>query len=113
MFVSTKQASRLKGFKGGRSPSTDTKIRAQQRRGERVERGRRKERRRPVESGKGWPAWPALSLEHVAADEAMIKGGEKGTPRERPGPRRWLLTSPCVCIYAQVSNIGQNSLVKE
>ena len=40
--VSMKQASCLKEFEGGRSPSTDMKIRAQQRGGkEGVERGRR------------------------------------------------------------------------
>ena len=44
-----------------------------------------------------WPVWPALSLEHVAADEAKIKRGER-TPRERPGPRRSLSMSP-VYLY--------------
>jgi hypothetical protein len=38
------------------------------------------------EKRKGWPVWPALSLEHfriVAADEAKEKG-EKDTVRARP-----------------------------
>jgi hypothetical protein len=28
-----------------------------------------------------WPIRPALSLEHVAADEAKVKGGKKNTTR--------------------------------
>ena len=91
---STKQAPRLTEVEGGRLPSADTKIRTQAERKKReVEQGRRKERWRPVERRKGWPAWPALSLEHVAADEEKIKG-KKGTPRERPGPRRSSFEEP-------------------
>ncbi len=39
-----------------------------------VELGRKKEWQCLVEGNKGWPVWPALSLEHVAADEAKVWG---------------------------------------
>ena len=69
----------------GRLPSADTKIQAQVREGEEgVEQGRKKKQWHLVERNKGWPMWPALSLEHVTADEAKVEG-KKGTPCERPG----------------------------
>ncbi len=45
-----------------------------------------------------WPVWPALSLEHVAADEAKIKGEKEHRANvlvRFAGPRR----ARCVCIY--------------
>jgi len=81
----------------------DTKIQAQLRdKIKRVERGRRKEQWRLVERDKGWPVWPALSLEHVAADEAKIKGGKKGTLHKHPSPRHWPLRD-LVHLYLCVS----------
>jgi len=57
---------------------------------------------------KRWPVWPALSLEHVAADEAKIKMGEKRTPRERPGPRRSSFEEPgALYLWARISSLGQ------
>ncbi len=107
---STKQAPRLTEFEGGRLPSTDTKIQAQLRdKIKSVELGRKKERRRPVEGNKGWPMWPALSLEHIAADEAKVwgkRGHHVNVLIRFAGPRgTW-----CICIYVQVSNLGQNRL---
>jgi hypothetical protein len=78
---STKYALHLTEFEGGRLPSTDMKIWAQQREGKGVEQGRRsigsgvQKRRKKTE----WPIWPALSLEHIAADKAKIKGGKMDT----------------------------------
>ncbi len=46
--------------------------------------------------------WPALSLEHVAADEAKVEG-KKGTPRERPGPLRLLSNEPGASVFKGAS----------
>ena len=107
---SMKQALHLTEFEGGRLPSTDMKIQAQLRdKIKSVELGRKKERRRPVEGNKGWPMWPALSLEHIAADEAKVwgkRGHHVNVLIRFAGPRgTW-----CICIYVQVSNLGQNRL---
>ena len=67
------------------------------------------------EEGKAeWPIWPALSLEHVAADKAKDKnkGGER-TLHECPG----LCCSPfkkpsALYLYSQVSSLRQNKLSK-
>jgi len=57
-----KQALHLTEFKGGRLPSTDTKIQTQLREGEEgVEQGRREKWQHLVEGNKRWPMWPALS----------------------------------------------------
>jgi hypothetical protein len=62
-----------------------------------------------------WPVWPALSLEHVAADEAKLKRGEKETPHERPWSASLALQRAwCFSIYeAQVSSLRQNKLSTE
>jgi len=77
-----------------------------------VELERKKEQQHPVEGNKGWPVWPALLLEHIAADEAKVWGkrGHHANILVRfAGPRE----TQCVCIYVQVSNLGQNRLSKE
>ena len=63
-----------------------------------------------------WPVWPALSLEHVAADEAKIKGRKMDTARTSWSASLALEGAQCVCIYvARFSKLGQNRLseVKE
>jgi hypothetical protein len=47
-------------------------------------------------------------LEHVIADETMIKGGEKGTPYKCSGPLCSSFEEPsALYLYIQISNLGQ------
>ena len=89
----------------------DTKIQAQLEKECEGEQDGRGQRQCLGKKNKKWPVWPALSLEHVAADEARIKRGKKRTPRERPGPRRSSFEEPGVLyLYALISSLGQNKL---
>jgi len=45
-----------------------------------------------------WPVWPALSLEHIAADKAKIKGKKRGTPCKHPSLHHLTQEAWCVCI---------------
>ena len=46
-----------------------------------------------------WPVWPALSLEHVAADEAKIKGKKGGSHRANILLRSLALDEPGASVF--------------
>ena len=83
-------------------PSVDTKIQALLRevKSVGVSKDGRGQQQCLAKKKEKWPMWPALSLEHVAADEARIKKrGKKGHRMNVLVHIAPLSRSPVCCIY--------------